>query len=1084
MLPSSTRIGVVVFLSGFCSLVYQVTWLRLLRLIFGSSTLSTAVVLAIFMGGLGFGGLLLGRRTARARSPLAFYAAIELGIAVSAAASPVLVWVARELYLGLGGVGALGPAGATALRLVLSVVVLGVPATLMGGTLPAVAQAMERPSDRGRRIMATLYSVNTLGAVAGAVATTFVLIELLGVRQSLWLAAAINLLLGMSVRRMSRRGEEGRADPGAAEDPVEQSGRGDRKAAGAASAGAASDASTPQGASASIVLLAAFLVGFVFFLMEIVWYRMLGPILGGTLFTFGLILSVALVGIGLGGWLYSRGDRDRRPTLQTLALTCGLEALLLIVPFALGDRLAHFALVIRSLSAQGFGALALGWTLVAALVVLPTAVVAGYQFPQLVALLGAGRQRVGPEVGLAYAWNTWGAILGSLVGAFLLLPWLSEPWLWRASTVTLAVLALALVLAASRHDRRARRRLGGRPVGCAALALLLCLAPGPSAFWRHSGIGAGRADTLLSASPDELRSKILLDQASVISEAEGVESSVALLVRDDLALYINGKIDGAAGDAPATIMLGMVGAFLHPAPRKVMVVGLGSGMTAGWLAAVPEVEQVDVVELEPAVAEMARAYAPMTFSVTESPKVRLSFGDGREAVRTGSETYDLIVSEPSNPYRHGVADLFSRDFYLSVEKRLAAGGIYAHWLQGYEVDPEVVGISYATLLSVFPHVESWHVSHLDLLLVASREPLIHDTDRIRRRASREPYRQALLRAWRVSGLEGFYSGFLGHPQLARLAAEGHAISHDDRPIIEFGFARNMGRRGLFEITDLQKLARVAAAERPIEVRGGPIDWKRVRESRESRLMAGTYHALRDRDAGEPDARRRWQARLAYEQRDLDRAGKTWAAQGEAPTNPFDRLLWAEALSTQPRAEAGAFLSDLAAEAPTEAALLTARWRWIRGERESAAEHLAQGLAALATDPWVYEPIVETSLDLAVEMAARDAAVGSRLFALLERPFAVYRFDESRRNKLLQLAFEAGFAEHCGRAFDAFERHVPWQESFLATRWTCFERIGDPRAAAAREQLEEYYASSSRPLFDPSRDPSDLGYLEQLLKNDR
>ncbi len=1065
-MPSLTRIGVVLFISGFCSLVYQVTWLRLLRLIFGSSTTSTAVVLAIFMGGLGLGGVLLGRRAERVKNPLGFYATIEIGIGLGAAASPLLILVARHLYLGIGGESTLGLTGATVLRLLLAVLVLGVPAILMGGTLPAVAQAMERASDRGRRIVATLYGVNTLGAVTGAFLTTFVLIELLGVRQSLWLAAAVNLLLGLVVRSMARRATPVEAGEIAAGEAAEIA-AGEAAVAGAGQLHGPEDEVRP--AVVRIVLLAAFVVGFVFFLMELVWYRMLGPILGGSSYTFGLILTIALLGIGSGGWLYSREARGERPTLQALAATCGLEALFLIVPFALGDRLAYLALVVRSLAAQGFGSLVLGWALVAGIVVLPAAVVAGYQFPMLVALLGSGRRRVGPEVGQAYGWNTLGAILGSLAGGFALLPLLSAPRLWRSSAVVLVAIAAVLFALAGKPRGRwtpMPAAPGLLPIGCCVLSLLLCLAPGPSAFWRHAGIGAGRLDRALTYNPNDLQRNILTLRRTLFREAEGVESSLALRRGNGLALYVNGKSDGAVGDAPTTVMLGLVGAFLHPSPEKVLVIGLGTGMTAGWLAEVPEVDQVVVVELEPAVVAMAREFESMTFGVTDHPKVRMVFGDGREHVRTTSETYDLIVSEPSNPYRAGVADLFSREFYEAVSERLNPGGIFVQWLQGYEVDPSLVGVAYSTLGSIFPSVESWQINIADLLLVATPEPLVHDADRGRERASREPYRSALAKAWRVAGLEGLYAGYIGNPGLAKLAGEqDRAVSTDDRPLIEYGFARNLGRRGLFRITDLLDLAKSTGVDRPV-AQGSPIDWDRVRELRQARVGAGNYAGKWD--ARSPQEQARFSARLAYGKAEIDQAWAAWSSQEGQPMSPFDRLLVAEGLIEGGDAAAAAAVAALEPDAPTEAALLEADLRWRSGDAESAFQHLVRGLRLLREDPWAYAELSGRALDLVSRVASHDPRYAARLFEILEQPFAAYRFDLRRRLKRVELATVVGFAERCGVAFGQFEPYPLWDERFLEDRLRCYQQTDHRLADTAGKELGAFYANRPRPLYDPRR----------------
>ncbi len=198
------RVALLLFGSGFCALVYQTAWLRMFRLVFGASTAASAAVLALFMAGLGFGGLVLGRRADRHPSPLGFYAALEAGIALSAGLSPWLVALARGIYVALGGSARMGLGGSTVARLVLSTIVLAVPTFLMGGTLPAVARAVERVGDSGRRVVGLLYAVNTLGAVLGTLLTTFFSLEVLGVRKSIWIAALINLLVVMAARGLAR----------------------------------------------------------------------------------------------------------------------------------------------------------------------------------------------------------------------------------------------------------------------------------------------------------------------------------------------------------------------------------------------------------------------------------------------------------------------------------------------------------------------------------------------------------------------------------------------------------------------------------------------------------------------------------------------------------------------------------------------------------------------------------------------------------------------------------------------------------------------------------------------------------------
>jgi spermidine synthase len=204
MRSAAARIALLLFTSGFCALIYQTAWLRMFRDVFGASTSASAAVLAIFMGGLGLGGLILGRRADREPSPLGFYARLEMGIALAAALSPVLVQLVQKIYFGLGGSARLGLAGGTAVRLVLATLVLALPTFLMGGTLPAAARAVERSSDAGRRAVGLLYALNTLGAVLGVLLTTFVTLEVLGIRKTIWEAALLNLLVALVARSLAR----------------------------------------------------------------------------------------------------------------------------------------------------------------------------------------------------------------------------------------------------------------------------------------------------------------------------------------------------------------------------------------------------------------------------------------------------------------------------------------------------------------------------------------------------------------------------------------------------------------------------------------------------------------------------------------------------------------------------------------------------------------------------------------------------------------------------------------------------------------------------------------------------------------
>ncbi len=1072
------RTAALLFMSGLCAVAYQVAWLRLLRLVFGASTAASAAVLAIFMGGLGIGGLVLGRRADRSPNPLRMYAHLELGVALAAAASPLLIALARATYFALGGTAVLGQIGGTALRLVLAGLVLGVPTFLMGGTLPAAARAASHALDRGRRSLGLLYGVNTLGAVTGALVTTFFAVELLGTRRAIWTAAALNALVAVVARAWAREVDP-IAAPASGRDPssldpsaAPASGRQELLAvdpleAPADERAAERDAPEPEPAAeeseprTSLVLVAAGLVGFVFFLMELVWYRMLGPILGGTSYTFGLILAVALFGIGLGGLAYGYGARHRRPTLEGLAATCALEAVAVALPFALGDRLAFLALVLRPLSAAGLTASVAGWALVTALVVLPAAVIAGYQFPLLVGVLGSGRRAVGRQVGMAYAWNTAGAILGALAGGFGLLPLLSAPGAWRLAVGLLVALAVVAALAGARD---ARRRPALPPLATAAAALLLLLANGPTAAWRHSGIGAGRYGNAFGDF-NQLRKGFERVRAAMVWEADGRESSVALLREDDLYYIVNGKADGSArADAPTQVMGGLVGALLHPGPRTSLVIGLGTGSTAGWLADVPGMVRVDAVELEPAIVEVARACATVNRNCLEHPRVRVVLADGRELLLTTRERYDLIFSEPSNPYRAGISSLFTRELYQAAAERLRPHGIFMQWLQGYEVDAQVVRTAYATLSAVFPHVESWLTQGGDLLLVATREPLVHDFEEVRARTAQEPFATALRATWGMTGIEGFYAGYVAAPGLAAQMArlEAGQVSTDDQPRIEFGFIRNLGRHGLFSPEDLRRAAR--GLDRPSGVGAAP-DWALVEDLREARLP---FIGQTPPPPAEPESPRglRARARRAFAERRPEEASRLWLSQPEPPRSHADLLVVATGLAMSGDERAGEYIDRVGEVQPNEAATLRAAWHAQQKRPDAALTALVEALEGYRRDPWTAPGVMRMAIDLTRRLAVEDPQAARRLFTVLGEPFAVRLLDDTRRRARIDLARIAGFGELCAEAFASFEPHPPWEKEFLVGRLACYGESDHPLAGRARRDLGRFLTHAAPPLVGP------------------
>ncbi|MBJ6762398.1 fused MFS/spermidine synthase [Myxococcaceae bacterium JPH2] len=1042
------RIAPLLFGSGLCSLVYQTVWLREFRLIFGASTAASAAVLAIFMGGLGLGGALLGARADRHERPLTFYANLELLVAATAAVSPFLVMLARAAYVGMGGTPNLGMGLGTVVRLVLSALVLAAPTVLMGGTLPAAARAVGSDADPQRRHLAILYGVNTLGAVTGAALATFALLEIFGNRTTLWLACLVNALVAVIARSVSRT--LGPAD--------------------AATPAPASTTAVAPLPSRGFVLVAAAVTGFAFLLMELVWYRMLGPLLGGTTFTFGLILALALLGMGLGGAAYAWGFRHRSATLSGFALTCAAEAALIALPFALGDRLAVIAALLRPLGGMGFGGMVLGWTLVTAVVVLPAAFVAGVQFPLLLALMGRGGHEVGQQVGRVYAWNTAGAIVGSLGGGFGILPLITAPVTWQLVAGILTALGLGSSLLAFRTDRARGALL--MPLATGVLTVMLLSAQGPTAAWRHGGVGAGRSG-LHEPHLNEIQAWLRYNARGTVWEREGVESSVALDGSNGLSFIINGKADGnSIGDAPTQVMSGLLGALLHPDPRAALVIGLGTGSTAGWLGAVPSIERVDAVEIEPAILDVARQCHDVNHAVMDDPKVHVSIADAREVLLTSRQRYDIIFSEPSNPYRAGISSLFTRDFYRVVKERLAEGGYFLQWLQAYEVDALTVQSVYATLSSEFESVETWQLHHGDLLLVATRKPVTHDVARLRARLAEEPYLTATRSIWRTDEVEGVLAHFIASPEFTRHVAEDNAslTNTDDLSSMEFALARSLGRETGFSAGSLWEASRRLGTDRP-GLAGGEADWGRVEQ-----LRLWNDVPAPGGEAAEASALRLREAFVrAVETRDFARARQLWIQGGWAPHGPREQVAVAQALAASGDEQAMPFIATLRATLPVEADLLEGLLRIRQHRAEDAAALLERAFTGLHATPWPPRELTSLLLDAVPSIARQDRVLGRRLYEVLRKPFAAASLSQAREDTRLALARVVDWPGLCVDALSAMEPHVPWDAETLEGRRQCYTAASHPLATRAAQELEEFVAQAPMPFlggeFSPPAPPA-------------
>jgi len=780
------------FLSGASGLVLEMLWTRLLTLVFGSTTLAVSTVLTAFMGGLGLGSYLAGRIADRLRNPVRTYALTEAAIGVYALLVPLVMMVYPALNRGLWSAFGDHYGVLSVLRFIASAGLLIVPTTLMGATLPILARHfVSRPSEL-RRIglrIGTLYAVNLFGAVAGAFLAGFVFLPSIGVRATNVVAASFNLSLAAAIliaRRLPRFAQAPAGGAEAIDDLLEKA-----AAEGEAAARRALPPPAEITARARRVSLGAFAVsGATAMTLQVLWTRALAVLIGSSAYSFTLILLAFLVGLGGGSALFGRlSQRTAHPVRWLGGLHLGI-AVAIAISYLITDRLPLvFAWLLESSSFGVDGVLICQFTL-ACMAVLPTTLLMGGVFPLTARIASAQIDTVGKDIGNAYALNTVGAIVGSFLSGFVVLPKLG---LQKGIYLVAATgLGLAAVLFANAPGWSRRRRLVG--VGAAVAAALVGLA---LPRWNLMLFSSGFFRVSIAR---EYIYRKLHKKEWKYPELAFYEDGIATTVSVDrwgktLSLKNNGKVDASnEGDMPTQITVGLLPLLLYPGdhPPKVALIGYGSGVTAGAITQYP-IASLELVELEPAILYRAsHLFDEVNHRPLENPLVRAHAGDGRNFLTQRTDRFDVIVSQPSNPWLTGVSNLFTREYFRDVKRRLAPGGIFCQWAQLYELAPWNIKTIYRTVRDEFRYVYVFAAEDLssDTILIATEEPLKLDLKTVARAFS-HPITRAEAKRGLIETPHDVFAYLLLTPDELESFTTGSPDNTDDNARIEFQAPRDL-----------------------------------------------------------------------------------------------------------------------------------------------------------------------------------------------------------------------------------------------------------------------------------------------------
>jgi spermidine synthase len=760
------------FLSGAAALMYEVVWMRMLTQIFGSTAYAVATVLAAFMAGLALGSYVFGRLANAKRNLLLLYGVLELGIGVYGFLAPLFFRSARGMYGPLFWLYELSPTAFNLLLFVFSFILLAVPTFLMGATLPLLSQFFVRSFTHLGRRVGDLYATNTLGAVFGCALAGFYLIPRLGLSGTVYTAAIANLVIAALIIIVSA----------AQKNPT---------VATAAESGAETEPRRPRSSIEWLLLAAIALSGAAAMVYENAWTHALTLVIGGSVYSFTTMLVTFLIGLAAGGYLYARLFGARAVSASAFGLIelgVGLTALATIPLF---EKLPLLFIRLHQSFGDSFPMLLAMRVLLAFVVMFLPTLLLGMTFPLVVCLFTQNVYRVGSGVGTTYAANTLGAIVGAFVGGFIFLPLAGMQTSIVIGALLNLVVGWALLVADPRPGRILRLGMGG----AAAVVIAAVAFRFPS--WDPAVLTSGvtvYAERFKALPTDSLRLEEM-HRDSLLYYREGLTATVSVhqMGKDYRYFKTNGKVDGSYGDALTMLMTGYVPMLLHPDARQVAVIGLGTGMTVKAIGTFPSVKGIEVLEIEPAIVEAARFFSEKNGKILDDPRVRVVPTDGRNYLMAAPRLYDLIISEPSNPWIAGIASLFTRDFYATARRKLAPDGLFTQWIHVYSMSPDDLRMVFRTFSESFPHVSVWNLQESDFLLIGSVKEPQFDYPRLEKILAGNETLKSDLRDLGLSDIYavlGFYR--MGKKELLAFA-EGAEFNTDDNARLEFSAPRSLGK---------------------------------------------------------------------------------------------------------------------------------------------------------------------------------------------------------------------------------------------------------------------------------------------------
>ena len=767
---------ILFFFSGLASLIYEVIWARKLSLVFGTTEYAISAILAVFMAGLALGSFLFGKIVDKFLEPKKFLFLIGLlgvGEGTYAIFTPLIFKLIEKLQLVLVENLNLNPSAINLnlLRFFLSFLALILPTTLCGGTLPVLSKFLIRFKEEVGKKFGWLYSINTFGGVAGVIlAGFFLIIPLgLGVNGTIYTAGSIDILAGLIFILLSLKSkllesflkrEKSEIQP----EPKPK---------------------TKQNFG-YLLLIIFFFTGFAALALEVLWTRVLVMTIGSSTYAFSLILTAFLVGIALGSILISKFVDKIKNLWLALAITIGLIGIFVIFLTPLFDDLPFYFLKVFGKFGESFWKFELAlFSLIFLILLLPT-ILMGITFPLGIKIYLRDLKKVGASIGEIYSINTLGCIFGSLLAGFLFLPLFG---LQKSILICVLIYFLSSIILIFFAKINLIPRLA---------FLFVIIGISVSAFflpqWNKFALTSGPA---VYARQYLLKPEIIYgepEKEKILFYKDGLSANVAVsqTPKGYLAMRVNGKVDTSAGkiefkeigDLDTMLLTGYLPLLLHPKePQNALIIGLGSGITLGAMTQYP-LKEIDLVEIEPAIVEGAKYFKEFNHNALNDPRVKVIIEDGRNLLLISPKKYDIISSQPSNPWVKGNANLFTKEYYQLSQNRLKEEGLMLQWVQLYSLEKEDLKSVIYTFSEVFPYTQVWSsTNYKDLFLIGSLEPIRIDKEKFSARFNLQGIKEDFKRA-AISEPEEILANFIfSQEQIKKF--EKARIHIDNHPFLEF-----------------------------------------------------------------------------------------------------------------------------------------------------------------------------------------------------------------------------------------------------------------------------------------------------------